>query len=133
MPSMDTVKVWSEVLAVPTTFGPVWMLVLIRPTDSAIVVCAGQKLSGTHWTTLWSSHSYLPVITGWELILMARSAEGRSDTGAVNVTTTGWATPTTWSGAGRTDAMSNGDDWLAAALRPAGLDTTLAAVTIAAS
>src|SRR5271170_909355 len=38
---------------------------------------------------------------------MARSAACRFATGARNVTTTGWATPTTWPAVGRTDATAN--------------------------
>ncbi len=50
--------------------------------------------------------------------------------GALNVTTTGCATPTTSPGAGKTDAMVNLDDRFAAApLTPAGLATAVAAIT----
>src|SRR5262245_25142424 len=97
---MVTVNVCFEMLAVPTTAGPVSMAVVRSPTESATVVCAGQNRSGTHCTTLFSSHSYLPVIAGVDVTLMARSAARRSATGAVNVTTTGCATPTTWPRAG---------------------------------
>ena len=41
---------------------------------------------------------------------MARSAARRLVTGALNVTTTGCATPTTSPGAGKTDAMAKADD-----------------------
>src|ERR1700740_2850980 len=64
---------------------------------------------------------------------MARSAARRFAMGALNVTTTGCATPTTSPGVGRTDAIVNLDDWLAAArLTRAGLATTVAATTVTA-
>src|SRR5438270_275364 len=49
-------------LATPTTAGPVANSVGRPPTESATVLCAGQKRSGTHRTTSSSTHSYLPVI-----------------------------------------------------------------------
>ena len=52
-----TVNVWSAMLATPTTFGPVVSCVGRPPTDSAIVLCAGQKSSGFHCTVFVSSHS----------------------------------------------------------------------------
>src|ERR1700712_378732 len=120
-------------LATPTTCGPVAKSVAQRPTESAIVLCAGQYRSGTHCTTRSSSHSYLPVIAGADLTSMARSALCRSATGDVNVTTTGWATPTTSPRAGRIDEMAGPRDWLAAAmLEPAGPAAKNAAIPIAA-
>src|ERR1700721_3721059 len=63
---------------------------------------------------------------------MARSAACRFAMGALNVTTRGCATPTTSPGVGRTDAIANLDDWLAARLTPAGLATTVAPTTVPA-
>src|SRR5690242_6592850 len=130
-PSMLTVKVWSEMLATPTTAGPVLISVDTPPTVSAIVLCDGQYLSGTHWTTSLSSQSNLPVIAGVALTSTERSAARRlaeSVTGAVNFTITGCATPTTSSRVGRIDAIANPCGWLdAARLTSAGVTTTLAA------
>src|ERR1700750_1430918 len=61
-PSMLTVNVCSEILATPTTAGPVLNSVDWPSTESATVLCAGQNRSGTHCTTLLSSQSNLPVI-----------------------------------------------------------------------
>ena len=47
---------------------------------------------------------------------MARSAARLSATGALNVTTTGCATPTTSPRVGRTEAMAGLYDWFAAAM-----------------
>ncbi|COX81492.1 Uncharacterised protein [Mycobacterium tuberculosis] len=80
------------------------------PTESSTVLCAGQKRSGTHCTTSLSSHSNLPVIAGVDLTSTARSAACRLAglvIGALNVTTTGCATPTTWPRVGSTDATAN--------------------------
>ncbi len=131
---MVTVNVWSEILATPTTAGPVLKFVVARPPriDSDTVLCAGQNWSGTHCTTVFSSHSNLPVIAGTDLMSRARSAARRSATGALNVTTTGWATPTTASCAGRTDAMAGRYDLARRRAEAGGPATTLAAVTIAA-
>ena len=90
-PSTVTVNVWAEMSATPTTAGPVAKFVARPPTDSATVLCAGQNRSGTHCTTLFSSHSYLPVIAGADFISIARWAASRFATGAVKVTTTGCA------------------------------------------
>lgn len=106
-PSMATVKVWSEISATPRTAGPVLKSVDKPPTDNATVLCAGQKRSGTHCTTWLSSHWNFPVIAGADVTSMARSAVRRLATGALNVTTTGWATPTTSRDVGSTDAMAN--------------------------
>ena len=97
---MLTRNVCSEILATPTTLGPVLNSVDRPSTESAIVLCAGQYRSGTHCTTLLSSHSNLPVIGGVDLTSMVRSTACLLVTGALNVTTTGWATPTTWPRAG---------------------------------
>src|SRR5579875_584347 len=130
---MVTVKVCSAMSATPTTVGPVLNSVARRPTESATVLCAGQYRSGTHCTTLLSSHSKWPVIAGADLTALARSAAGRSATGAVNVTTIGCATPTIAPRVGRTDATANRYDWLVAArLTSAGPATTVAAVPISA-
>src|SRR5918994_4966701 len=91
-PSMLTVNVCSETLATPMTAGPVWKFVDRPPTESATVLCDGQKRSGAHCTTLLSSHSNLPVIDGVDVTAMARSAARRLVTSALNVTTTGCAT-----------------------------------------
>src|ERR1700722_19170777 len=112
---MLTVKVCCEMLARPMTAGPVLISVGWPSTVSAIVVCAGQYRSGVHCTTLLSSHSYLPAIAGVDVIWRARSAARRLATGARKVTTTGCATPTTWPRAGRSDAIGNAYDSLAAA------------------
>src|SRR5258707_9822741 len=108
-PSTLTVNVWSEMSATPRTAGPVLKSVDIPPTHSAIVLCAGQYRSGTHCTTSLSSHSNLPVIAGADLMSMARSAARLSATGALNVTTTRCATPTTPPRVGRTDATTGLD------------------------
>src|ERR1700755_3520417 len=64
---------------------------------------------------------------------MGRSAARRFAMGALNVTTTGCATPTPSPGVGRTGAIVNLDDWFAAArLTRAGLATTVAATTVTA-
>src|ERR1700754_4674155 len=64
---------------------------------------------------------------------MARSAARRSATGALNVTTTGCATPTTSPRLGRTDAIASpSGPFAAATLTPAGPATTLAAITLIA-
>src|ERR1700722_3764546 len=115
-PSMLTVNVWPEILATPTTAGPVSKAVDSSPTESATVLCAGQNRSGTHWTTSLSSHSNLPVIAGTDLMSMARSAARLLATGALNLTTTGCATPTTSPRVGRTDAMAGEYDGFAAAM-----------------
>src|ERR1700758_2372954 len=116
------------------TAGPVSKSVDRPPTESITVLCAGQNRSGTHCTTSLSSHSNLPVIAGADLTSMAGSAAWRSATGALKVTTTGCATPTTAPRVGRTDAMADLYDWFAAAgLTAAGAGTTLAATPIAAS
>src|ERR1700756_1286656 len=116
-------------LATPTTAGPVLNSGDRPSTESATVLCAGQNRPGTHCTTSLSSHSNLPVIAGADLTSMARSAACRLATGALNVTTTGCATPTTSPRVGRTDAMARLCDWFAAArLTTAGPATTVAAV-----
>src|SRR6201997_4923511 len=121
-------------LATPTTAGPVLNSVDRPSTESATVVWGGQNRSGTPCTPWLSSHSNLPVIAGADLTSMARSAACRSATGALSVTTTGCATPTTSPRVGRTDAMADLYDWFAAAgLTAAGAVTTLAATPIAAS
>src|SRR6201984_1418344 len=101
--------------ATPRTAGPVLKSVDRPPTESATVLCDGQNPSGTHWTTSVSSHSNLPVIAGVVLMSMARSAACRLATGALNVTTTGCATPTTSPRVGRTEAMAGSFDRFAAA------------------
>ncbi|SKT74961.1 Uncharacterised protein [Mycobacteroides abscessus subsp. abscessus] len=50
-----------------------------------------------------SSHSYLPVMGGVDVMPSARSAAPRSATGSLNVTTTGCAIPTRLSGIGAMD------------------------------
>src|SRR5215207_909936 len=126
------------------TAGPVANSIDRPFTESATVLCAGQNRSGTHCTTSLSSHSNLPVIAGADLRSMARSAARLSVTGAVNVTTTGCATPTTSPRVGRTDAIAGLYDWFAAAaglyvwfaaamLGPAGPAATIVLVPIAAS
>src|ERR1700758_3566496 len=121
-------------LATPTTAGPVLNSVDRPSTESATVVWGGQNRSGTPCTPWLSSHSNLPVIAGVDLTSMARSAACRSATGALKVTTTACATPTTSPRVGRTDAMADLYDWFAAAeATPAGAATTLAATSIAAS
>src|SRR5438270_582562 len=64
---MVTLNVCCEMLATPTTAGPVWKLEDRPPTESATVLCAGQNRSGTHCTSSLSSHSNLPVIAGADL------------------------------------------------------------------
>src|SRR5689334_17317869 len=114
--------------ATPTTAGPVLKSVDRPPTDSATVLCAGQNRSGTHCTTSSSSHSNVPVMAGADLTSIARSAAPRFATGALNVTTTGCATPTTSPRVGRTDATAKPRDWLTAArLAPAGPASTVEA------
>src|ERR1700756_4167695 len=115
-------------LATPTTAGPVLNSGDRPSTESATVLCAGQNRPGTHCTTSLSSHSNLPVIAGADLTSMARSAACRLATGALNVTTTGCATPTTSPHVGRTDAMADVYDWFAAARHTPGPATTLAAI-----
>jgi hypothetical protein len=102
-------------LATPMTAGPVANSIDRPPTESATVLCAGQNRSGTHCTTSLASHSNVPVIGCADLMAMARSAARLSATGAVNVTTTGCATPTTWPRVGRTDAIAGLYHWSAAA------------------
>src|SRR6476619_6937285 len=120
-------------LATPMTAGPVANSLDRRPTDSATVLCAGQNRSGTHCTTSLSSHSNLPVIAGADFMSMARSAARLSATGALKVTTTGCATPTTSPRLGNTEAAAGLYDWFAAAmLAPAGPAATIALVPIAA-
>src|SRR6185369_2389212 len=130
-------------LATPMTAGPVANSLDRRPTDSATVLCAGQNRSGTHCTTSLSSHSNLPVIAGADFMSMARSVARLSATGALKVTTTGCATPTTSPRLGNTEAMAGSYDWFAAAaglyywfaaamLAPAGPAATIALVPIAA-
>src|ERR1700758_227124 len=116
-------------LATPTTAGPVLNSVDRPSTESATVLCAGQNRSGTHCTTWLLSHSNLPVIAGTDLTSMARSAACRLVTGALNVTVTGYATPTTSPRVGITDAIARLCDWFAAArLTSAGRPTTVAAI-----
>src|SRR6201999_3580916 len=111
--------------ATPRTAGPVLKSVDRPPTDSAMVLCAGQYRSGTHCTTSLSSHSNLPVIGGVDATRTARSAARRLTTGARNVTTTGCATPTVWPVEGSTDATVKLADWLEAVrLIPDGSATT---------
>src|ERR1700753_2016543 len=130
---MLTVNVCSEILATPTTAGPVLNSVDWPSTESATVLCAGQNRAGTHCTTLLASHSNLPVIAGADLTAMARSTACRLATGALNVTTTGCATPTVSPRVGRTDAMANSCDWVAAGrLTPAGRTTTIVAIPMTA-
>src|SRR5947209_16593514 len=125
---MVTLNVCCEMLATPTTAGPVWKLEDRPPTESATVLCAGQNRSGTHCTSSLSSHSNLPVIAGADLTSTARSVARRFATGPLKVTTTGCATPTTSPRAGNTDAMVNPFDWfVAAALTPGVPPATLAA------
>src|SRR5690625_4462008 len=128
---MLTVNVCSEMSATPRTAGPVVNSTGKRPTDRATVLCAGQNRSGTHCTTLSSLHSNVPVIGGVVVIVTARSAAPRSETGAPKVTTTGCATPTTAPPAGSTDSMANSGGWgIAAGLTatgPAAAVTTLTA------
>src|ERR1700704_2254514 len=113
------------------TAGPVSKSMDRTPTESATVLCAGQNRSGTHCTTSLSSHSNLPVIAGVDLTSMARSAKCLLATGAVNVTTTGCATPTTSPGVGRTDAMAGPYGWFAAVrLTSVGSATTVVAIPI---
>src|SRR4029077_1987894 len=125
------------------TAGPVANFVEKPPTERATVLCAGQNRSGTHCTTSFSSHSNLPDIAGTDLMSMARSAARLSATGALNVTTTGCATPTTSPRVGRTEAMAGLYnafaaaaglyDWFAAAtLAPAGPATAIVLTPIAA-
>lgn len=100
-----------------------------RERDGAV---AGQNRSGVHCTTSLSSHSNLPVIAG-ALMSTARSAACRLVMGALNVTITGCATPTTWPRVRATDPMVNRHDRFAAArLTPAGPATTGAAIRITA-
>src|ERR1700743_3958281 len=96
--------------ATPRTAGPALKSVDRPPTDSAMVLCAGQYRSGTHCTTSLSSHSNLPVIGGVDATRTARSAAGRLTTGARNVQTTGAATPTTWPIDGRIEATAQRSD-----------------------
>src|SRR6201997_1552825 len=106
------------------TAGPVSKSVDRPPNESVTVLCAGQNRAGTHCTTSLSSHSNLPVIAGADLTSMARSAACRSATGALKVTTTACATPTTSPRVGRTDAMADVYDWFAAARHTPGPATT---------
>src|SRR5581483_4097862 len=106
---MLTVKVCSEMSAIPTTERPVLISVDRPPTDNATVLCAGQNRSGTHCTVSLSSHSYLPVIAGVDLTGRACSIAARLPTGAAKVSTSGCATPTTSFGFGDTDATAKSD------------------------
>src|SRR5262245_53149739 len=101
---MVTVKVWSDMSATPITAGPVWNSVRKPPTDSIIVLCAGQNWAGVQDTVFASSHSYVPVRAGVDFIPRARSTTDRFETGFLNVTTTGWPTPTTAPSAGAIDS-----------------------------
>src|SRR6476469_850437 len=82
-------------LATPMTAGPVANCVDRPPTESATVLCASQNRSGTHCTTSLSSHPNLPAVAGADLMSIARSAVRLSATGALNLTPTECATPTT--------------------------------------
>ena len=73
-------------------------------------------------------------MAGVVLMAMVRSAACRSATGARNVTTTGWATPTTWPALGSTEAMTAPYGWFTAAeLIPAGTATNIAVTPMVAS
>ena len=95
------VKVWPEMLATPRNWSPVSKPVVSSWTPTETWVWAGQYWLGTHCTTLFSGHSKWPEVLLGELTRMPRSAAARSITGAVNVTTTGCATPTTAPSAGK--------------------------------
>src|SRR5271165_4992819 len=132
-PSTVTVNVCSEMLATPTTAGPVLNSIGLLPTDSFTVLCAGQNRSGTHCTTLLSSHSNLPVMAGIDLTSMARSAAGPSAMGPLKVTTTGCATPTTSPRVGKIDLMAELSGRLTAVVStPAVPPATVMATTITA-
>lgn len=133
-PSMLTVNVCAEISAIPSTAGPVLNSVARPPTDSATTLCAGHHRSGTHRTVSSVIHSNLPVIGGADCTVNRRSVAGRLVTGALNVTNTGCATPTTSPRAGSTDAMGSPvGGFTAAALDPACTVTTVAAIPIAAT
>src|ERR1700751_5418141 len=92
-------------LATATNWSPV-----SKPDDNPCPVTptwlwAGQYPSGIHCTTLFSTQSNRPVMWFGAVILIARSTAARSLTGPVNVTITGWATPTTAPFAGWIEAM----------------------------
>ncbi|GAA4532776.1 hypothetical protein GCM10023161_02690 [Mycobacterium paraffinicum] len=85
-------------------------------------VWAGQYWFGTHCTTLFSTHSKWPGVLLGDVTWMERSTAPRSLIGAVNVTTTGCATPTTAASAGKTEATAGagGGTGTDAWLRPIG-------------
>src|SRR5208337_4579263 len=109
-PFLLTVKVCVERLATPSSASPVSKPVVSACTPTDTWVWAGQYWAGTHCTTLFSTHSKCPVALLGEVTRMDRSAARRSVTGAVNVTTTGCATPTTAPSVGKTEATA-GTGW----------------------
>ena len=95
-------------LATPSSSSPVSNPVVRACTPTETWVCVGQYRFGTHCTTLFSTHSKCPGVLLGEATWMDRSAAARSLTGAVNVTTTGCATPTTAPLAGKIAATAGG-------------------------
>src|SRR6185312_9873363 len=132
-PSMLTVKVCAEMSATPTTAAPVVMSVLNPPTDSSIVVCAGQNSSGLNCRVSALSHSNFPVRLLGAAIVNARSTAARLATGSVKVSTTGAPTPTTSPGRGCTDATTGSDVVTAADPGLVGPTSTVAATVNATS
>ena len=120
-PSLLTVKVCAEMLATPSSASPVSNPVVRACTPTETWVWAGQYWSGTHCTTLFSTHSKCPGVLLGDVTWIDRWAAARSVTGAVNVTTTGCATPTTAPSAGKTEATPGAGfgTGTAARLRPA--------------
>src|SRR5882757_8103138 len=130
---MLTVNVCAEMLATPSTSSPV-----SKPVDKACTwtptwLWAGQYPSGVHCTTLLSTQVNRPVMWLGAVILIARSAAARSLTGPVNVTITGWATPTTAPLAGWIAATLSVGFLGAIAAMPGAPDPAMASTAVAAA
>ena len=132
---MLTVKVCAEMSATPTTAAPVSNCIGAPPARNVTLVWAGQKVSGTHCTTLSSTQSNRPVTFVGDVILIVCSAPARSAIGLAKLTTTGCPTPTTSPGPGWTPATVKASDGDRTAAMPALPDPAIAiaAPTTAAS
>ena len=95
--------------------------------------CAGQNWSGTHCTTVSSSHWNRPVRLAGAVTEMLFSAARRSATGPEKVTMIGCATPTVWQLMGRTDATETAAADGATAARLAGAAAVIATRAIPAA
>src|SRR3979490_1541709 len=77
-PSLLTVKVWPEMLAIPRNASPVSKPVVSSCTPTETWLWAGQYWFGTHCTTLFSGHSKCPDMLVGEATGMDRGGRARS-------------------------------------------------------